>query len=163
MTTTWKCLNSRFVEDGNTRQQLSFSFPELWYSPLEFNFKNICQHLTKQTRWNKRDKVWSSANSLFNWRFRSRRLRGCLCFLTDLCGGRGYKATTFYFFPELRYTSSEFKSSWNNLTNYTRWTNKPDKVGIQREFTFQVTALRSRRRRCCLKVMLHGTIRNDEF
>ena len=26
-----------FVEDGNTRQQLSFSFPELWHSPLEFN------------------------------------------------------------------------------------------------------------------------------
>ena len=50
------------------------------------------QHLTKQTRWNKSDKVWNSANSLFNWRFRSRRLRGCLCFLTDFCGGRGYKA-----------------------------------------------------------------------
>ena len=27
--TTRKCLISRFVEDGNTRQQLSFSFPEL--------------------------------------------------------------------------------------------------------------------------------------
>ena len=27
-TTTRKCLNSRFVEDGNTRQQLPFSFPE---------------------------------------------------------------------------------------------------------------------------------------
>ena len=25
-TTTWKCLNSRFVEDGNTRQQFSFLF-----------------------------------------------------------------------------------------------------------------------------------------
>ena len=25
-TTTWKCLNSRFVKDGNTRQQLSFLF-----------------------------------------------------------------------------------------------------------------------------------------
>ena len=36
-TTTWKCLISRFVEDGNTKQQLFFSFPELWYSPLEFN------------------------------------------------------------------------------------------------------------------------------
>ena len=24
-----------------------FSFPELWYSRLEFNSKNICQHLTK--------------------------------------------------------------------------------------------------------------------
>ena len=28
-TTTWMCLISGFVEDGNTRQQLSFSFPEL--------------------------------------------------------------------------------------------------------------------------------------
>ena len=34
---TWKCLISRFVEDGNTGQQLSFSSPELWYSPVEFN------------------------------------------------------------------------------------------------------------------------------
>ena len=34
---TWKCLISPFVEDGNTRQQLSFSFPELYKGPLEFN------------------------------------------------------------------------------------------------------------------------------
>ena len=40
-TTTWNCLISRFVEDGNKRQQLSFSFPELWCSPLEFNSKQI--------------------------------------------------------------------------------------------------------------------------
>ena len=45
-TTTWNCLISRFVEDGNRRQQLSFSFHELWYSPLEFNSTKICQHLT---------------------------------------------------------------------------------------------------------------------
>ena len=38
-TTTWNCLISRFVENGNTRQQLSFSFHELWYSPLEIKFK----------------------------------------------------------------------------------------------------------------------------
>ena len=36
-TTTWKCLISRFVENANTRQQLYFSFAELWYSLLEFN------------------------------------------------------------------------------------------------------------------------------
>ena len=36
-----KCLISRFVEDGNTRQKLSFSFSELWYSSLEFNSKKI--------------------------------------------------------------------------------------------------------------------------
>ena len=29
-TTTWNCLISGFVEDGNKRQLLSFSFPELW-------------------------------------------------------------------------------------------------------------------------------------
>ena len=36
-TTTWMCLIPRFVEDGNRKQQLSFSFPELWYSPLELD------------------------------------------------------------------------------------------------------------------------------
>ena len=40
-TTRWKCLISLFVEDGSTRQQLSFSFPELWYSPLDFNSKKF--------------------------------------------------------------------------------------------------------------------------
>ena len=77
-TTTWKCLISRFVEDVNTRQQLSFSFPGLWYCPLEFHSKKSCQHLTNYTRWNKRDKVWSSANFFFQWRFRSRGRCHCL-------------------------------------------------------------------------------------
>ena len=70
--------NSHFLEDGNKRQQLSFSFPELWCSPLEFNSKKNWQNLTNETRWNKRDKVWGSANSLFKWRFRSRRRRRCV-------------------------------------------------------------------------------------
>ena len=35
------------MEGLNTRQRLSFSFPELWYSPLEFNSRKTCQHLTK--------------------------------------------------------------------------------------------------------------------
>ena len=34
--TAWECLISRFVKDGNSRQQLSFSFLELWYSSLGF-------------------------------------------------------------------------------------------------------------------------------
>ena len=73
---TWKCLVLRFVEDVNKRHQLSFSFLELWYCrPLKFKSKKICQHLTNWTRWNKRDKVWGSANSLHKWRFRSRRPR----------------------------------------------------------------------------------------
>ena len=43
-----KMTNFTFVEGGNTRQQLSLSFPELLFSPPEFNsqkFANIhgCQ------------------------------------------------------------------------------------------------------------------------
>ena len=55
-TTTWKCLISRFVEDLNTRQRLSLSFPEVRCSLLEFNSRKIWQHLTNSTRWNKGDK-----------------------------------------------------------------------------------------------------------
>ena len=40
-TATWNWLFSRFLEDGNKRQQFSFSFPELWRSPLEFNSKKF--------------------------------------------------------------------------------------------------------------------------
>ena len=39
-------ISSRFAKDVNTRQQFSFSFPELRYSPLEFNsekFAIICR------------------------------------------------------------------------------------------------------------------------
>ena len=81
-TPTRNCLISRFVEDGNKKQHLSFSFPELWCSPLEFNCKKLCQHLTNLTRWNKCDQVWGNANSLCKWRFRSRsrsrRRRRCI-------------------------------------------------------------------------------------
>ena len=77
-TTTWKCLISLFVEDVNTREQLSFSFPELQYSLLEFNCRKICQHLTNWTRWIKHNKVWSRASSLFKWCFHMRRLPCCL-------------------------------------------------------------------------------------
>ena len=44
-TTTWKCLTSHFVEDVNTMQRLSSSFPELRYSLLEFISRKNCQHL----------------------------------------------------------------------------------------------------------------------
>ena len=60
---------------------LSFSFPELRDSLLEFNYRKNCQHWTNWMRWNKRDKVWissSSATLLFKWHFRSRRRRCCL-------------------------------------------------------------------------------------
>ena len=78
-TTKWKCLISRFVEDVNSRR-LFFCFPELWYSLLEFNSRKICQHFMNwmSCNWDKRDKVWSSANSLFKWRSRNRRRHCCL-------------------------------------------------------------------------------------
>ena len=76
-TTTWKCLISRFVEDVNKRQRLSFFF---WTSIHSFRIQlqKICRYLINWTSWNKRDKFWSSANSLFEWRFRNRRCRCCL-------------------------------------------------------------------------------------
>ena len=53
MTMTWNCLISCFVEAVNTRQWPSFSFSELWCSPLEFIFRKICQHyLMNWTWWN---------------------------------------------------------------------------------------------------------------
>ena len=45
-TTTWKYPIWRFIAGRNIRQQLCFSFPELWYSSLEFNCKKNCPHLT---------------------------------------------------------------------------------------------------------------------
>ena len=77
-TTTWKCQISRLVENAITRQQLYFCFTEIWYSLLEFNSRKNCQHLTNWTKWNKRDKVWSSSNTFFKWRFLSRIRRCCL-------------------------------------------------------------------------------------
>ena len=88
-TTTWKCLISRFVKDLNTRQRLSFSLPELWYSLLEFNSSKSCKHLTNWKSWNKREKIWSSATSFFKWRFRTHRHCCCLSSVFSLL--RGYR------------------------------------------------------------------------
>ena len=78
-TTMWNVLIPPFLENVNTRPRLSFSFPELRYSLLEFNSrKKLCQHLTNWTRRNKRYLVWSSLNSPFKWRFHSHRRLCCL-------------------------------------------------------------------------------------
>ena len=45
---------------------------------FRIQLQKIRQHLTNWTRWNKREKVWSGANSLFKWGFRSRRRLSCL-------------------------------------------------------------------------------------
>ena len=58
-------LISRFVGGVNTRQRLPFSFLELRYSLLEFNYRKSCQHLTNWTRWSKRKKRFAAARFHF--------------------------------------------------------------------------------------------------
>ena len=53
-----------------------------------FNFKKFANIWWNKTRWNKRNKVWTSANSLFKWRFRSRRRRRLIGTLRN-CDGDG--------------------------------------------------------------------------
>ena len=63
--TTWKWENSRFWTEGCKHKTTTFFFFS-WtslYGRLEFNSWKNCQLLTNSTRWNKRDKVWCSANS----------------------------------------------------------------------------------------------------
>ena len=68
-----KGLISRFVEDVNEDKDFLFLFLN-FDTVLDFNSRlKMCQHLTNWTRWNKLDKVWSSATVPFKWRFRSRR------------------------------------------------------------------------------------------
>ena len=61
----------------NSKQRLSLSFPKQ-YSLVELNSEKYGQHLTNWTTWNKPDKVWGSASSLFRCLFRSLRCRCCL-------------------------------------------------------------------------------------
>ena len=101
-TTTWKRLISRFVENVNTRQQLYFAFPELRYSLLEFNSRKKCQHLTNWRRWNKRDKDWSNATSLFKWRaecFHMTSRRPCWCAKPILWELNSFLMQTLSFVP----------------------------------------------------------------
>ena len=81
-TTTWKCLISRFVEDGYTRQQLCFFFSwtlrPSFRIQLQKNLLTFDELNEMHVIWNKRDKVWGNANSLLKWRFRSRRRPCCL-------------------------------------------------------------------------------------
>ena len=46
-----------------------------WTSIQSFRIQlqKICQHLTNWSSWNKWDEVWGGGNSLFKWRFLSRR------------------------------------------------------------------------------------------
>ena len=78
-TTMWKCLFSRFVEDGNTRQQLSFSFPDSFPDLPTFDVLNEIKSARKSLR---------QREFTFKWRFRSRHLRCCLISLMSWVDGR---------------------------------------------------------------------------
>ena len=91
---------------------------------LEFISRTNCQHLTNWTRWNKRDKVWGSAASLFKWRFRIRRRRCCL-------SGKMIRLSSLLWLFELKYfraderavrlgRDAQILSSF--LPKYQRWT-----------------------------------------
>ena len=58
-TTSWDFVVLRFMGNVNTRQQFSFSFPELLNSLLEFNSRKICHNLMNWGRWNKLNIVWN--------------------------------------------------------------------------------------------------------
>ena len=100
MTATWKCLISHFVEDMNTRQQLSYSFPELWYSPLEFNSKTKWPTFDElNIRWNKGNKVWGSIHSFLSHVFVTAAIvHWCLSYLVIFfqCGGCLFFCVLFF-------------------------------------------------------------------
>ena len=73
-------------EDMNTRR-LSISVPELWCSLLEFNSRKNCQYLTKWMRWNKRDKVGSSAGKQRDFTFGGKLPSRC-CFYVQASRAR---------------------------------------------------------------------------
>ena len=68
------------MEDVNTSQRLSSSLSELRYSRLEFISRKIA-NIWRIVYDRIGDKVWSSATSLFKWRFRSCCRR---CWLSSL-------------------------------------------------------------------------------
>ena len=72
--TTWKCLISSFLKDASTRQRLSFSIPELRCRSF------LIQLQRKMPTFDELHEMynWSSTNSLFKWRYRSRHGLCCL-------------------------------------------------------------------------------------
>ena len=82
-----KLPNFTFCRGREHKTTTFFFFSWTLKQSLQFNSREIYQHLTHWTGWNKRDKVWSSANSLrerrkssllFKWRYRGRRHGCCL-------------------------------------------------------------------------------------
>ena len=104
------------------RRDFLFSFLEVQCSLLEFNSRKQCQNLRNWGRWNRCDEVWSSATSLFEWCFRSRR-RPFVAFKSSLIKRRqtplGPRRSDFchsdhYFlnFPPLIFGSQILGATW---------------------------------------------------
>ena len=90
-----------------------------WTSIRSLHSSWVRQHLTNLTRWNKRDKIWSGANSLFKWRFCSRRRRRCLGFLLILSARAVGKALYFWYKCIDLYTYRNYNLLhivWNTLS-----------------------------------------------
>ena len=85
--------------------------------------------MTNQTGWNKRDKVWSSVNSLFRWRFRFRhRRRCCLSSLVSLprwWSVIGQTETCRAFFK-----TSSFQIFFSGKRQKFRWMYKKEGFGV---------------------------------
>lgn len=79
-TTMWKCLDFTFRRGREHKTTTFFFFSWTLIQYFRTQLQRKCQILTNSTRWNKRDKGWSRATSLFRCRFRSRRSRCCWSF-----------------------------------------------------------------------------------
>ena len=84
-TKMWKCLISRLWRTWTQDHDLLFLFLN-FDTVLEFNSRKNCQHLMNWTRWNKRNKVWSSETSLFKWHFHRCRHH---CYISSLLRADG--------------------------------------------------------------------------
>ena len=72
MTTTWKCLISRYTQEVHKRRRISSLFLNLDII-LRNSTLRVRLQLTKLVAWSNRSEDWKNANSLFQRRFVFRR------------------------------------------------------------------------------------------
>ena len=112
---------SPLVEDLNKRQRPSFSFSDLWCSPLEFNSKNVA-NIWRIERDGIRAIKFEASRTLFNWSFRSRS-RSRRCYLSsrifDTRELRGWHKPKFWDMHtnDIRQTNTQFRKSlfWHSV------------------------------------------------
>ena len=107
------CLNSlmpNFTFCGRREHNTTTFFFFSWtlIQSFRIQLQKIYKHLTNWTRWNKRERVWSSVTSLFKWRFCNRRPRCCLNFLLSIPN----HAPFFIIIPNSRSSKKGNPASW---------------------------------------------------